>query len=196
MSGDCRDEQSLIEQARHDPDAFRELYRLYFPRVYAYVGYRVGNPHDVEDLVAETFLGVVRGLDRFSWRHDNSFAAWLFRIAHNLIGNYYRSTARAEQTLPLDSMPDVPSQDQTPEEVILREDLFGYLRIMIDDLSARRREVVLLRYYAGLGNQEIAHVLGLDERTVASHMSRALTDLLETYQSGEHTTGKTASTCD
>jgi RNA polymerase sigma-70 factor, ECF subfamily len=187
MSIDC--EHELVAQARHDPEAFRRLYRVYFPRVYAYVSYRVGNAQDVEDLVAETFLSVARGLDGFEWRHGNSFAAWLFRIAHNLVGNFHRDAARAGQTLPLDALPEVAAHDRLPEDAVLRKELFAHLRKLVNELPARRREVVTLKYYAGLRNLEIAEVLGLDERTVASHLSRALADLLEKHQAAAGSTG-------
>jgi len=177
-----------VERARHDPRAFRELYRLYFPRVYAYVTYRVGNPQDVEDIVAETFLSVVRALDSFEWRHDNSFAAWLFRIAHNLVGNFYRDTDRSGHPVRFDVVPDVAARELMPEDAALQKELFAQLHKMVNDLPTRRREVVTLKYYAGLRNQEIAEVLGLDERTVASHLSRALADLLEKYQAAAGST--------
>ena len=180
MDIDC--ERELVEQARHDPQAFRQLYRLYFPRVYAYIGYRIGNAQDVEDLVAETFLNAVRGFDGFEWRHGNSFAAWLFRIAHNMVGNFHRNTARAEHALPLDALPEVASHSRPPEDMVLQEELLSHLHKLVNELPARRREVVTLKYYAGLRNLEIAQVLGLDERTVASHLSRALADLLEKYR--------------
>jgi RNA polymerase sigma-70 factor, ECF subfamily len=117
MDIDC--ERELVEQARHDAQAFRQLYKLYFPRVYAYIAYRVGNAQDVEDLAAETFLNAVRGMDGFAWRHDNSFAAWLFRIARNLVGNFHRDTARAEHPLPLDTFPEVAAPSQMPEDAVL-----------------------------------------------------------------------------
>ena len=180
MSIDC--EHELIERARHDPEAFRQLYRAYLPRVYAYVAYRVGNAQDIEDLVAETFLNVVRGLSSFEWRHDNSFAAWLFRIAHNLLNNFHRDAARSGHALPLDALPHLPAARGLPEDALLRRELFALLHGMVNELPARRREVVTLKYYAGLQNREIATVLDLDERTVASHLSRALDDLWRKYR--------------
>jgi RNA polymerase sigma-70 factor (ECF subfamily) len=175
MSVEC--EQELVERAPGDPEAFRRLYNLYLPRVYAYVGYRVGAVQDTEDVVADIFLKVVEELDRFEWRHSNSFAAWLFRIAHNLVANFHRDTGRAGTPLPLDALPNVAANALLPEDSLLRKELFARLRDAIDALPARRREVVSLRYVAGLRNHEIAHVLGIDERTVGSTLSRALDEL-------------------
>lgn len=179
MSAD--DEQELIGRAREEPEAFRELYRLYLPRVYAYVSYRVGSMHDAEDLTAEIFLLVVREFGRFEWRHDNSFAAWIFRIAHNLVANFVRDGKRAGVALGLDELPQIDANALLPEDELLRKELFAHLHSLVNELPPRRREVVSLRYFAGLRNNEIARVLGMDEHSVASTLSRALDDLQKRF---------------
>ncbi len=56
---------------------------------------------------------------------------------------------------------------------------------MIETLSPRRQEVITLRFFGELRNQEIAEILSLDERTVASHLCRAIEDLQNKYQQEE-----------
>src|SRR6476469_4501493 len=97
-------DRALVERASHDPQAFRQLYNLYFPRLYSYISYRVGRVQDAEDLTAAVFLKVVEELDRFQWRRDHSFAAWLFRIAHNLVSNFHRDNRSAASTIPLEEL--------------------------------------------------------------------------------------------
>ena len=60
--------------------------------------------------------------------------------------------------------------------------MFAHLRRLVEELPPRRREVISLKYFGGLQNREIAAVLGLDERTVASNLSRALNDLEGKYR--------------
>jgi RNA polymerase sigma-70 factor (ECF subfamily) len=172
-------ERRLVEQARHQPGAFRQLYQHYFPRVYAYVAYRVGCAADAEDVTAQVFLNVVEGLTGFDYRGDGAFAAWLFRIAQNAVNQFYR---RAAEHISLDELPDIQSGDLSPDQMFARKEHFAQLRSRIDALSLRRAEIIRLKYFAGLRNQEIAVVLGLDERTVASHLSRALADLQRLYE--------------
>lgn len=181
MSDEC--EQQLVEriQARRDAEAFKQLYSLYLPRVHTYLSYRVGRWQDAEDLTSEVFLRVVEGLvgGSFAWRHQNSFAAWVFRIAHNLVSRFHRD-ARAGQgghPVPLDELPPIAANDLLPEDALLRKEVFQQLHRLVNDLPERKREVVSLRYFAGLRNREIAQVLGIDERTVASTLSRALDEL-------------------
>ena len=173
-------ERKTILQAQKQPRAFAHLYDYYFPRIYAYVSYRVSSPQDAEDLVAEVFFRVVRDLKRFEWRGIGSFAAWLFRIAHNLIADYYRQEGRNALSSS-DSSVEPASSMLGPEEAITQQQAFYQVRALIATLSPRRQEVITLKFFGGLRNHEIADILGLDARTVASHLSRGLRDLEQRY---------------
>lgn len=178
---DERREYALVEEARYDPQAFERLYNRFFPRLYAYVAYRVGRTQDAEDLVADTFLKAVEALGRFEWRHEGSFAAWLFRIAHNSISDYHRRNPRSQEPIPLDEMPELQAHALLPEEDLLQKEQFAHLRGLLDTLSPRRQEIISLKFFGGLRNAEIAAIMGLDERTVASHLCRGLRDLHRKY---------------
>ncbi|MBC8172152.1 MAG: RNA polymerase sigma factor [Anaerolineae bacterium] len=174
-------EQLMLAQARANPEAFRELYRHYFPRVYAYIAYRVGRVPDAEDLTADTFVRVVEAFHSFEYRGAGSFAAWVFRIAYHQVAAFYRQQRRTQTFIPLDDLPDLHSSAPTPDVLLLEKERFARLRNHIVTLSPRRQEIVTLRFFGGLRNNEIAAVLGLDERTVAAHVSRALEDLQARY---------------
>lgn len=178
---DPEQERTLVEKARREPATFQELYNHYFPKVYAYVNYRVGRVQDAEDLVAETFLRVVEEIGHFEWQYEGSFAAWLFRIAHNSISDFYRRSRRWGEPLSLEELPELQTSTLLPEDVVLQKEKFAHLRRLISTLSPRRQEVITLKFFGGLRNQEIAEVLGLDERTVASHLCRGLEDLHRKY---------------
>ena len=87
------DERLLIEAAQQDPARFAELYEINFERVYAYVVRRVGNRTETEDLTSEVFHQALANLKRFEWR-GIPFAAWLFRIAANLISDRWQRSGR------------------------------------------------------------------------------------------------------
>ena len=174
-------EKELLENARHDLSAFKELYAFYFPRIYAYINYRVGRVQDAEDLVASTFLKATERLGQFEWRGDGSFAAWLFHIAHDLVVDSYRRDGKVPDSVSIDDLPDIRSDSVLPDDAALRKEEFEYLRQLIGTLSPRRQEIITLRFFGGLRNKEIAGILGLDERTVASHLCRGLEDLHRKY---------------
>jgi RNA polymerase sigma factor (sigma-70 family) len=175
-------ERRYIQQAQTDPQAFVYLYDHYFPRIHAYVCYRVHGSQDAEDVIADTFLRAIRELKRFRWRNEGSFAAWLFRIAHNLVVDHYRQYERiAASSRPDENPVDLASRAPLPEEILAQQETFRQMRELIATLSPRRQEVITLKFFGGLRNHEIAAILELDERTVAAHLSRGLQDLQGRY---------------
>lgn len=168
-----------MEDARHSADAFRELYRHYFPRIYAYVAYRVGHAWEAEDLVSDIFVKVVESINTFEYRGAGSFAAWIFRIAHNHLSHFYSQHA---DHLSLDDVPDISSDDLAPDQALIRKEQFIHLHGLLQTLSPRRQEIITLKFFGGLRNQDIAAILGLDERTVASHLCRGIEDLGRLYE--------------
>lgn len=178
---DPEQEKLLLERAFKAPDAFRTIYEHYLPRVYAYVVYRVARKQDAEDLVSETFFKVVDRLDTFEWRGEGSFSAWLFRITKNNIADYYREAGRVDKEVSLDELPELAPDNLLPYETIRQKEKFVFLRQLIRSLPPRRQEIIQLKFFGGLRNNEIAQVLGIDERTVASHLCRGLEDLHRLY---------------
>ena len=153
-------ERDYIQQTQKNPQAFVHLYDHYFPRIHAYIRYRVYDQQDAEDVIADVFFKAIRGLRHFKWRNRNSFAAWLFRIAHNQVVDYYRQHKHVELSFESDDYHAEPA-NHTP--------------------LPRRREIIILKFFGGLRNHEISNILELDERTVAAHLSRGLQDLRRRY---------------
>ncbi len=176
-------EPDWAEQARGSSQTFARLYDRYFPRLYAYITYRVGSIQDAEDLTAEVFLRVVRKFGQFERRHEGAFAAWLFRIAHNLVVDFHRRNGRPTASLSLEDLPEIPAASPHPEEAALQAEAFIRLRRMVATLAPRRQEVIALKFFGQLRNRDIAQILGLDERTVASHLCRGLKELHRKYMS-------------
>jgi RNA polymerase sigma-70 factor (ECF subfamily) len=182
-------EREWVEKAQNDPLAFRHLYDSYFSRVYAYVSYRVGRVQDAEDMTSEIFLKAMEGIARLEWQHENSFAGWIFRIAHNTVNDYYRKNNPVNEPISLEELPELRASVLLPEDALLRKEKFAQLRRLIYALPPRRQEVILLKFFGRLRNQEIATILGLDERTIASHLSRALVNLHREYINQSNRTG-------
>lgn len=180
-------ERHLLLLAATDPAAFSELYEYYFPRMYGYVIYRVNDQHDAEDLVADIFLRALQGLERFDYRGEGAFAAWLFRIANNAVISLYRQRSR-EATTPL-SDEGLVTQQKEPDTRLMHQEEAARLHQLVNSLSKQRREVISLKFFGGLRNQEIAEILGINERTVASHLCRGIEDLRAKYQGGGSSEG-------
>ena len=170
-------EAELVERARIDPAAFQELYRHYLPRVYAYIAARLPERAEAEDVVAAAFLKALERLNQFRVRGDWAFAAWLFRIARHELIDHYRKRRRRDAPYSLELHCQLVDGAEPLDNAFVREEASAHIRALVATLPPRRQEVVALRFFAGLRNNEIAAVLGIQERSVASHLCRALDDL-------------------
>lgn len=61
-------------------------------------------------------------LSEFQWRGEGSFAAWLFRIAHNRVSDFYRRGHGAEESVPLDELPELETNDLLPADAALQKE--------------------------------------------------------------------------
>lgn len=179
--GDGIKERELVRQALDDPAAFQRLYERYFGRVYGYVASRVIDQHDAEDIVSDVFLRVVRHLPQLRNNHQISFAAWLFTIARNAVTDHHRRKPQTETYMSLELAAPLAAADVSHDTTLIVSEDAAQLRRLIAALSERKREIVTLRYYGGLRNQEIAALLHIREKTVAATLSRALDELQEKY---------------
>jgi RNA polymerase sigma-70 factor (ECF subfamily) len=165
------DERLLIEAAQKDPACFAELYEINFERVYAYVVKRVGDRAETEDLTAEVFHQALANLKRFEWR-GIPFAAWLFRIASNLITDRWQRSGRevADESGRLESAQVSAAEI---EEVERRATLFR----LVETLPAEQQRVVVLRFVEEKSIKEVAREIRKTEGAVKQLQFRALTSL-------------------
>lgn len=182
-------DQTLVQRALDDPQVFHHLYERYFRRIYGYVASRITDQHDAEDIVSEIFLKVIKNLAQLRNQHHMSFAAWLFVIARNAVTDHYRREAHAQPVVPFDSATPIAVESDSDSQIIEGEEA-AHLRELIATLPERKREVIELKYYGGLRNQEIAVVLQIGEKTVAAYLSRALDELYEKYTTLESESGQ------
>lgn len=183
---DLEQEKTLICKAQAgDRNAFESLYKGFFPGLYAYVHSRMPTTVEAEDLISDVVLRLIQKLDDFNWQYPGSFRAWIFQIARRSLADYYRRNPILDETL--DENESVPDSSLSPEAQTLRHEMRAGVLGVVGKLSARKQEVVLLRYFGGLQNKEIAAVLDLDERTISAHLSRALSELQDKVdQDSEH----------
>lgn len=128
-------------------------------------------PTDAEDAVQEAFVKAFQALPRF--RSGAPFRPWVLRIVTNEARNQGRHGSRRAQ-LAVREAGRAPGWTTTPEEAAVGEDERHRLAAAVSALPARDREVIALRWFAGLTEAEIAEALGCRPGTVKSRLSRAL----------------------
>lgn len=160
-----------------DETAFAVLFREVQPRLLRYL--RTLSGADAEDVAAETWVQVVRGLARFSG-DAQGFRGWVFTIAHARLVDAWRSSGRRPETV-TDTLPDAASDMDVPraaEEIISTEAALDLLR----QLPEAQAQVLLLRVVAGLDVTSTARVLGRTPnhvRVLAHRGLRALAAVVE-----------------
>ncbi|MEA2008005.1 MAG: sigma-70 family RNA polymerase sigma factor, partial [Chloroflexota bacterium] len=108
------------------------------------------------------------------------FSAWLYRIAHNMVVNWYRDKAKIDE-IPLDDeIPLVSTQDHVEEHLQKTEEEENLLAI-IRELSEDRQQVLILKFVEGLTNKEIGDIMGRTEGAIKALYHRILVSLRDEY---------------
>lgn len=176
MSND-RDEEQLIEQAKTDPEAFGRLYELYVEKIYNYIYYRLGNHHDAEDLTAKVFYRALNHIAHYNHK-GAPFAAWLYRIAHNLVVNWHRDHSR-RQMVGLENLDLSGDKQESPHHAAEQTNERELLLAAIQHLPRERQELLMLKFVERMSNAEIGRVLGRSQGAVKSLYHRTLVSLKE-----------------
>ncbi|HEY49288.1 MAG TPA: sigma-70 family RNA polymerase sigma factor [Dehalococcoidia bacterium] len=173
-----QDEKALAQRLkRRDPEAWAWLYEQYCAKVYRYIVLRVQNQTEAEDLTEQVFLKALESGPSFKWR-GAPISSWLFRIARNLVIDYWR-TDKSRRTLPLDSQPLRETVDPA-EKAELKSDIQQLIQA-VEQLTKAQREVIELRFAAGLSIAETAKVLGKSQGAVKVMQHSALVALRKKF---------------
>lgn len=176
---DVGDDATLVAAAQADPLAFGALYHRYVARIYRYVRAHMHGDEDAADLTQQIFLQALDALPAYRPR-GVPFSTWLFRIARHAIIDAHR---RKHATIAWDALPEAlhPVGAQDPEMAVLREERLLRLSALLARLDVEKRELLVLRFGAGLSSPEIAAVVGKSHAAVKKQLTRTLQTLREQY---------------
>lgn len=169
------DEAALIERAKTDKDAFGELYERYRDRIYNYIYYRTSNSHEAEDLTARVFMRAMKHIGAYV-DQGVPFSAWLYRIARNMVANWYRDNSR-RQTIGLDDITQWHVGEEGAELAVQIHEDKANLLAAISRLPADRQELLVLKFVDQLPNAEIGDIMGRSEGAIKSLYHRTLAAL-------------------
>lgn len=187
---EVEEEHDLIARAKVDAEAFGELYQRYVNRIYNYHYRHTSNRADAEDLTSRTFYRALRSLH--SYRETGApFQAWLYRIAHNLVVNWYRDHANHPTiSMDTDGYPFLHAQmahsdfASGPEASIASAEMREALLRAISELPEDRKTLIILKFVEQMTNTEIGEVLGRTEGAVKALYHRTLITLRTAMRGG------------
>lgn len=167
-------EGGLLSRARAgDIQALGEIYDLYASRIYRFFYHRLGDAHLAEDLTSDVFLRALVAL------HSGKFAGiglkpWLFQIARNRLIDHFRRLPPGSVEVWDEHLGD---EDETVTLAMERIIFADWLHQVLSRLSPEQKQVILLRFGAGLSAAEVADILGSSAEAVRALQYRALSAL-------------------
>lgn len=179
-----RDEAALVALCRaQHPDAWEQVYRRYWTRIYSYTYQLLGCPDDAYDLATDMFLKVRPHLAQL--RPDTSLSAWLHRAAQNRCLDVLRRRQRvrweAWDDYGHDHLLTAARPPERPEEAVERAEEAATVRRVLACLSPRNRTALVLREVAGLSCEEIGAVMGRSRSATKSLLFRAREEARRVY---------------
>ncbi len=182
MSSSIKEKLLLYRlQAKHDPDAFAELYDLYIKRIYRFVYFKVSGKEEAEDITSEVFLKAWNYAINDSAKEIKSFSGLLYRLARNAVIDLYRRRSTQPQTVIIPEATELSDGGKWYEDLSRNADVARIIAAL-KKLKQEYQEVLTLRYVDELDIDEIAEITGKGGIAVRVTLHRATKKLKEMLQ--------------
>lgn len=172
LKTNLKEKIAFLKLKSGDPEAFSFFYDLYVKQIYRFIIIKVSDNQVAEDLTQDVFLKTWQHL--VDQKNVNHFRAFIYRVARNVVTDYYRQTNR--QPLPLEYVADenlISEYLEKLEVTLDAENLLRYLHKLKDEYQ----EILILRYVEDLSFEEIAEILQKDKNNIRVILHRALNKL-------------------
>jgi RNA polymerase sigma-70 factor, ECF subfamily len=172
-------ETELVTRAQQgDEFAFEALYRRFARTVYTVAHHMLGNHHDADEVMQETFIRIFKNLSRL--RSPQAFTAWVYQITVNLCMDY-RKTRSRNRWEPLEADEERQSHFElatakwvrNPQQVLENKELLTHISSAIDSLPGQQKAVILLHEVEGLSKKMISEILECSLVTVRTNLHHA-----------------------
>jgi RNA polymerase sigma-70 factor (ECF subfamily) len=175
------DEHLVAAYANGDNNAFDTLLRRHQTRVFTYIFNIVKNKDIADDIFQETFVKAIMTIKQGRYYDAGKFSAWINRIAHNLIIDYFRQE-KSENTVSVDNDDtDVLNRrdlsEENIEDAIITGQINNDVRRIMESLPESQREVLEMRFYRNMSFKEIAETTGVSINTALGRMRYAVLNM-------------------
>ncbi|MDE6558712.1 MAG: sigma-70 family RNA polymerase sigma factor [Muribaculaceae bacterium] len=175
------DDQLVKAYAQGSNEAFDALLKRHQDRVFNYILRIIKNEDLANDIFQETFVKAILTIKQGRYTENGRFGAWISRIAHNLIIDYYRQekseNLRSSDVEDINILNRKELCEATIEDILINEQILSDVKDLIEELPALQREVLNMRYYENLSFKEIAEKTGVSINTALGRMRYAIINL-------------------
>lgn len=175
------DDQLVAQYAKGSNEAFDVLLSRHQSRVLSYILHIVKNRDLAEDIFQETFVKAIMTIKQGRYSENGKFSAWITRIAHNLIIDFYRQE-KSENTVSTDdeetnllNRKDL-SEDNIEDAMVINQ-IHTDVKRIVDALPDSQREVLVMRYYQNMSFKEIADATNVSINTALGRMRYAILNM-------------------
>lgn len=176
------DEELAISYVRGNNRAFDELLSRNQSKLFSYILFVVRDEDKANDLFQETFVKLITKLHQGRYVDSGKFGAWIMRIAHNVIMDWYREQRSRNLIEPTDendlsNLSGNEILDSNVENRYVNDQIMVDVKNMMNMLPPTQREVVFMRFYQDLSFKEIAETTGVSINTSLGRMRYAILNL-------------------
>jgi RNA polymerase sigma factor (sigma-70 family) len=157
-------------------------------KIYGFIFSKVKNRDITEDLFQDTFVRVIKTLKQGKYNEEGKFLPWVMRIAHNLVIDHFRKSKRMpkfNRTDSFDIFDVIGDGNLDIESKMIRDQIHGKVKSLIQDLPKDQKEVLILRIYNELSFKAIAEKTNVSINTVLGRMRYALINLRKIVEKRE-----------
>ncbi len=178
---DKSDEQLISLYVDGNNEAFDSLLERHKDRVFTYIYHAVKNEELADDIFQDTFVKAIMTIKQGRYVENGHFPAWITRIAHNLIIDYFRQTKAENLQSTDDEDANILNRkelsDCTIEDSIITTQIHDDVRRLVKALPESQREVLVMRYYKNMSFKEIADTTGVSINTALGRMRYAILNM-------------------
>ena len=161
------------EFASGSHEAFHKIFKLFYPKVYAFIRGFIKDLDDSEDLTQIVFIKLWNKRAIFHKVHH--FDSYLFMLTKYTVFNYI-TTKKVSRFTSEDNVPEI-SDEYTPYDKLIAKDLQLLIDMVVNEMPPKRKMIYKLSRIKGLSNEQIAEKLGIQKKTVENHLNIALNEL-------------------
>lgn len=175
------DEKLVTAYANGNNEAFDVILRRYQDRIFTYIVNIVKNKDIADDIFQETFVKAITTIRQGRYTDSGKFSAWLMRIAHNLIIDYFRQE-KSENTVSADQeevnvLNRRDLSEENVEDLLVTSQIHTDVRRIMESLPDSQREVLEMRFYRNMSFKEIAEATGVSINTALGRMRYAVLNM-------------------
>ena len=166
--------EEVQAKAEMDAGLLESIYRKHYKNVYNYIGFRINNHFDAEELASLVFEKAIAKWGLYS--SDFPIEAWLIGIAKNTVTDYLRAQKR-KHFVSLEGIIDFVSPGKQPDEIVVRNEENRALMVAMAQLKDQERQILSMKFATDLKHHEIAKILGISDSNVGVIVYRAIKKL-------------------